>query len=164
MRAGGANRVVRHHGPPKSLSSCIRRHYAHIEIKMTSPTTTPHFQGLRTVLYHAPDLDKAKAWYSRVLGIAPYFDQPFYVGFSVGGYELGLDPDASTTPGGSGGVAVYWGVTDAQAALARLLSLGATERSSIQDVGDGIRVATVLDPFGNIFGIIQNPHFSLPQT
>jgi predicted enzyme related to lactoylglutathione lyase len=131
---------------------------------MTPPTTNPHFQGLRTVLYHAPDLDKAKAWYSQVLGISPYFDQPFYVGFSVGGYELGLDPDASTTPGGSGGVIVYWGVADAQAALARLLSLGATERSSIQDVGDGIRVATVLDPFGNIFGIIQNPHFSLPQT
>jgi|ERR1043166_9298539 predicted enzyme related to lactoylglutathione lyase len=131
---------------------------------MTPPTTNSHFQGLRTVLYHAPDLDKAKAWYSRVLGIAPYFDQPFYVGFSVGGYELGLDPDASTVPGGSGGVAVYWGVADAQAALARLLSLGATERSSIQDVGDGIRVATVLDPFGNIFGIIQNPHFSLPET
>src|SRR5436190_19358403 len=106
---------------------------------MNESTTSPHFHGLRTAIYRAPDLEKAKAWYSRVLGISPYFDQPFYVGFSVGGYELGLDPDASSTPGGSGGVAVYWGVTDAQAALARLLSLGATERSGIQDVGDGIK-------------------------
>jgi predicted enzyme related to lactoylglutathione lyase len=130
---------------------------------MNPLTANPHFHGLRTVLYHAPDLDKAKEWYSRVLGIAPYFDQPFYVGFSVGGYELGLDPDSSTTPGGSGGVVVYWGVSDAQAALERLLSLGATERSGVQDVGEDIKVTTVFDPFGNIFGVIQNPHFTLPS-
>ncbi len=130
---------------------------------MNPPAANPHFHGLRTALYHAPDLGQAKAWYSRVLGIAPYFDQPFYVGFNVGGYELGLDPDSSTTPAGSGGVVVYWGVPDAVAALERLLSLGATERSGVQDVGESIRVATVLDPFGNIFGIIQNPHFALPS-
>ena len=57
----------------------------------------------------------------------------------------------------------YWGVADAQAAFDRLISLGATERSGVQEVGDGIRVATVFDPFGNIFGIIQNPHFTLPD-
>jgi predicted enzyme related to lactoylglutathione lyase len=130
---------------------------------MNTPTANPHFHGLRTVIYHAPDLDKAKAWYSSVLGIEPYFDQPFYVGYSVGGYELALDPDPSSTPGGSGGTVVYWGVSDAQAALQRLLSLGATERSGVQEVGGSIMVATVLDPFGNIFGIIQNPHFKLPS-
>lgn len=124
----------------------------------------PHFEGLRTVLYHAPDLAKAKAWYSSVLGIEPYFDQPFYVGYNVGGYELGLDPDPANTPGGKAGTVTYWGVPDAQAALARLISLGATERSAVQDVGEGIRVATVFDPFGNIFGIIENPHFQLPQA
>ena len=105
---------------------------------MNTPTTSPHFQGLRTVIYHAPDLKKAKEWYSSVLGIAPYFDQPFYVGFSVGGYELGLDPDSSTTPGGAGGSVVYWGVSDASSALKRLLSLGAEERTVAQEVGDGI--------------------------
>jgi len=131
---------------------------------METPTHDPHFQGLRTVLYHAPDLDQAKSWYSRVLGFAPYFDQPFYVGFSVGGYELGLDPDASSTPGGARGAVVYWGVADAAASLERLHSLGATPRSGVQDVGEGIRVATVLDPFGNIFGIIQNPHFAAGST
>ena len=59
---------------------------------------------------------------------------------------------------------VYWGVSDADAALKRLLSLGATERTNVQDVGDGIRVATVLDPFGNIFGVIENPHFKLTSA
>ena len=121
------------------------------------------FLGLRTALYHAPDLDRAKAWYTSVLGIAPYFDQPFYVGFNVGGYELGLHPDAQETPGGNPGVVVYWGVENADAGLAHLLALGATLRSNVQDVGEGIRVATVLDPFGNIFGIIENPHFALPE-
>ena len=120
-----------------------------------------HFQGLRTVIYHAPELDKTKAWYSSVLGIEPYFDQPFYVGYNVGGYELGLDPDASSPSDGKGGAVAYWGVTDAEAALRRLLSLGATERSGVQEVGEGIKVATVFDPFGNIFGIIENPHFKL---
>jgi len=119
------------------------------------------FQGLRTVIYHAPDLARTKAWYSEVLGIEPYFDQPFYVGFNVGGYELGLDPDASSTPGGNGGVAAYWGVVDAEATFRRLIELGAKERSAVQEVGEGIRVATVFDPFGNILGVIENPHFEI---
>ena len=129
---------------------------------MTDSAPNPHFLGLRTVIYSAPDLARAKEWYSLVLGIAPYFDEPFYVGFSVAGYELGLDPDSSSTPGGRSGSVVYWGVTDAARSLARLLSLGATERSPVTDVGGGIQVATVFDPFGNVFGIIQNPHFTLP--
>ena len=130
---------------------------------MKSSADAPHFHGLRTAIYHAPDLAKAKSWYSRILGFEPYFDQPFYVGFNVGGYELGLDPDPSSSAG-SGGVIVYWGVSDAEAALNRLLSLGAAERTNVQDVGEGIRVATVLDPFGNVFGVIENPHFKLPNA
>ena len=128
---------------------------------MKSSTDTPNFFGLRTAIYRVPDLTKAKSWYSKILGIEPYFDQPFYVGFNVGGYELGLDPDQSSSAG-SGGVLVYWGVPDADVALKRLLSLGATERTNVQDVGEGIRVASVLDPFGNVFGLIENPHFTLP--
>jgi predicted enzyme related to lactoylglutathione lyase len=118
------------------------------------------FQGLRTVIYHVGDLEKAKEWYSRVLKIKPYFDKPFYAGFNVGGYELGLDPDMEGVARG-GSVVAYWGVADARSALKRLLELGATAHSPVQDVGDDIRVATVTDPFGNIFGIIENPHFSL---
>ena len=120
------------------------------------------FLGLRTVIYKVSDLDRAKAWYSSVLGIEPYFDQPFYVGFNVGGYELGLDPDTESGAPGPGGVHAYWGVENADEALARLLSLGAREHQGVQDVGGGIRVAMVEDPFGNLFGIIENPHFKLP--
>ena len=128
---------------------------------MKQSSVKPNFLGLRTAIYHAPDLEKAKSWYSNVLGFPPYFDQPFYVGFNVGGYELGLDPDTSPKSGGEGGVVVYWGVAGAEAALRRLLSLGAIERTQVQDVGEGIRVATVLDPFGNVLGLIENPHFKI---
>lgn len=130
---------------------------------MKPPTDTPHFLGLRTAIYYAPDLAKAKSWYSRILGLEPYFDQPFYVAFNVGGYELGLDPDPSSSAS-TGSVVVYWGVANADAALKHLLSLGAAEHTNVQDVGEGIRVATVLDPFGNILGVIENPHFKLPSA
>jgi predicted enzyme related to lactoylglutathione lyase len=116
-------------------------------------------QGLRTVIYKVPDLAAAKAWYSRILGIEPYFAEPFYVGFQVGDFELGLDPDMGDA-GPGGGVVPYWGVADAAAAHAKLLAEGAQAREPVTDVGGGIRVATVKDPFGNVFGIIENPHFS----
>jgi predicted enzyme related to lactoylglutathione lyase len=116
--------------------------------------------GLRTAIYHVGDLEAAKGWYAEMLGFGPYFDEPFYVGFDVGGFELGLQPDGSTSRSNTGVIA-YWGVDDAYVPLARLLELGARERGGVQDVGDGIRVATVLDPFGNALGVIENPHFSL---
>jgi predicted enzyme related to lactoylglutathione lyase len=112
--------------------------------------------GLRTVIYPVPDLARGKEWYTQVLGKGPYFDQPFYVGFEVGGFELGLIPDAE--PGTKGSIA-YWGVPDAAAALARLQELGGELRDDLMDVGEGIKTATVLDPFGNVFGVIENPHF-----
>jgi predicted enzyme related to lactoylglutathione lyase len=117
------------------------------------------FLGLRTAIYQVPDVEKAKQWYAKVLGIAPYFDQPFYVGFNVGGYELGLQPDA---PAGVAveNVVAYWGVKDAQAALDHLLAAGARLKAGVQEVGEGIKVATVHDPYGNVFGVIENPHFS----
>ncbi len=112
--------------------------------------------GLRTASYPVTDLAAAKAWYSKVLGCEPYFDQPFYVGYAVGGFELGLIPDG--TPG-TPGCSAYWGVADADAELARLAQLGAAVHSPVQDVGEGIKVGSVLDPFGNVFAIIENPHF-----
>jgi len=121
------------------------------------------FQGLRTVSYHTPDIAKGKEWYSKALGIMPYFDQPFYVGFNVGGYELGLVPDGEGSAKRSSGVVAYWGVDDVSAEYKRLLDLGATSVEEAKDVGDGIIVASVKDPFGNTFGIIHNPHFKLPS-
>src|SRR5678815_1135164 len=73
--------------------------------------------GLRSAIYHAPDLDAAKRWYSKALGVQPYFDEPFYVGFEVGGYELGLNPDPGARLKGLGGAVAYWGVADAEACL-----------------------------------------------
>jgi catechol 2,3-dioxygenase-like lactoylglutathione lyase family enzyme len=113
--------------------------------------------GLRTVIYPAPDLPQAKAWYSELLGQTPYFDQPFYVGFLVGGFELGLVPDGTSS---TLGPQPLWGVQNADAAYARLIELGATPLEPVTDVGEGIRVAAVIDPFGNRLGVIQNPHFN----
>ena len=120
------------------------------------------FQGLRTATYCATDLERAKAWYTTVLGIEPYFSEPFYVGFNVGGFELGLHPDPPASLTGLGGAVPYWGVADASAAHDRLVSLGAESLSPLQDVGGGIKVAVLKDPFGNALGIIENPHFALP--
>jgi predicted enzyme related to lactoylglutathione lyase len=116
------------------------------------------FLGLRTALYKVDDLGAAKAWYSRVLGVEPYFAEPFYVGFNVGGFELGLDPDMTGVTSGNSHIA-YWGVTNCGTAFHRLVELGATVQEEPRDVGGGIIVATLRDPFGNTLGIIENPHF-----
>jgi predicted enzyme related to lactoylglutathione lyase len=118
------------------------------------------FLGLRTVVYHVDDLDQAKEWYAALLGYGPYFDEPFYVGFNVGGYELGLDPDVSGVERGNVAV-VYWGVADCRATHLRLVQHGAQIHTDLQEVGGGIVVASVKDPWGNIIGIIENPHFKV---
>ena len=121
-------------------------------------------QGLGTVIYHVTDLDKAKAWYSAAFEQAPYFDQPFYVGFNLGGYELGLDPNPSSGKTGPGGSVAYWRVKDVDAAFSHFVAAGAAVVVPVQAVGDGIKVATVADPFGNSIGLIENPHFKLAPT
>jgi predicted enzyme related to lactoylglutathione lyase len=118
-------------------------------------------KGLGTVIYPVPDLGRAKAWYSTAFQQQPYFDQPFYVGFNIAGYELGLDPNPAGQAGPGGGVA-YWRVDDIGAALQHFINAGASPVSAVQDVGEGIKVATVSDPFGNRIGLIENPHFKLP--
>ena len=120
------------------------------------------FLGLRTVIYHTPDLAAAKAWYTNAFGVAPYFDEPFYVGFEIGGYELGLHPDMQGVTFGNNAVA-YWGVENMAAARERLIAGGAEPREPVKDVGGDIRVATVADPFGNVIGLIENPHFAVKK-
>ena len=98
------------------------------------------------------------------MGHEPYFDQPYYVGFNVGGFELGITPDdAAAHDRPEAGVA-YWGVTDAQGAWDRLIGLGASPFEPIQDVGEGIKIGAVRDPFGNILGVIENPGFRMEST
>ena len=119
------------------------------------------FLGLRTATYHVDDINKGKNWYSEVLGVKPYFDEPFYVGFNVAGYELGLQPVEGSSGEKADGAVAYWGVENAETACRRLIELGATVHEEVQDVGGGIKLATVKDPFGNVFGIIENPNFKL---
>ena len=115
------------------------------------------FLGLRTVVYEVDDLERAREWYAGVLGNEPHFDEPHYVGFTVGSFELGLRPAAEDTPFGPGGTMVYWQVEDVASVMERFEALGAPVHSDIQDVGDGILVASVVDPFGNPLGMIQDP-------
>ena len=116
--------------------------------------------GLRTVIYQVKDIDSAKDWYSKAFGVLPYFDEPFYAGFNIGGYELGLQPDEATT---GDNILAYWGVDDIETEYSRFLDLGATVHEAPQNVGGEIVVASVKDPWGNIIGLIYNPEFRLPS-
>jgi|SRR5580704_147759 predicted enzyme related to lactoylglutathione lyase len=127
--------------------------------EQTAAKGSPMFLGLMNATYQAKDLNAAKAWYAKALGIQPYFDQPFYVGFNVHGYELGLVPETAATEKRAASGVAYWRVEDASAAYQKLIELGATPREPVQNVGGDIFVGTVHDPFGNVLGVIQNPHF-----
>ena len=117
-----------------------------------------HILGLYTVIYHVEDIERAKKAYSQLLGKEPHFAEPFYVGFNLGGYELGLLPAAST-PRKEKGCTAYWGVADIRAACAALEAKGTPLFEPITDVGGDIKVATFLDIDSNIVGLIENPHF-----
>jgi predicted enzyme related to lactoylglutathione lyase len=113
------------------------------------------FLGLRSLIHPAPDLAASKAFFTEMLGRPPYFDEPFYVGYDVGGFELGLWPAGDPAIG----AVTYWGVDDIDAELARLESIGATRRGEIADVGQQIRMVDLTGPAGEIFGLIENPNF-----
>ncbi|MFY7669521.1 VOC family protein [Tenacibaculum sp. MEBiC06402] len=117
------------------------------------------FLGLRTTIYKVGDITNAKKWYSKAFGIEPYFDQPFYVGFNIGGFELGLQPEKEPIENKTENVITYWGVNDISEAYKKLIELGAIENEKPYNVGGEIITATVKDPFGNIIGIIYNPEF-----
>ena len=119
--------------------------------------------GLRTVAYKVEDITKAKEWYSKAFAQEPYFDEPFYVGFNIGGYELGLQPVEGDENVVGNSVVTYWGVDDIEIALQQMLDLGAAKNDEPLDVGGGVVVASVMDPWNNIIGLIYNPHFKLPE-
>ena len=117
--------------------------------------------GLRTTIYKVSDINKAKDWYAKAFKVLPYFDEPFYVGFSIGGYELGLQPEEQSGPK-TDAVVSYWGSNDIESDYNHFLSLGAKTHEAPQNVGGEIVVATVTDPWGNVIGLIYNPEFKLP--
>lgn len=119
--------------------------------------------GLRTTIYKVNDLAKAKAWYAKAFRTKPYFDEPFYVGFNIGGYELGLIPAPAAASKKTDNVLSYWGVEKIVVEYKRLLKLGATEHEAPNNVGGELMVASVRDPWGNVVGLIYNPYFKLPK-
>jgi predicted enzyme related to lactoylglutathione lyase len=121
-------------------------------------------RGLATISYYADDLPAAVRWYADFLDQEPYFNVPGYSEFRIGDYqhELGLI-DRSFAPYGPAaapaGVIAYWHVDDVPATLQRLLALGAEELDGIRERGHGFVTASVLDPFGNVLGVMSNPHY-----
>ncbi len=124
---------------------------------------TELFLGLRTTIYKVAEIDKAKKWYSAAFETEPYFDEPFYVGFNIGGYELGLLPEDNPTTEKQATVLTYWGVNNIEQVYTHLVKMGATENEKPQNVGGDIMTATVKDPWGNVIGIIYNPEFKLKK-
>ena len=114
--------------------------------------------GLRTTIYKVSELNEAKAWYTIAFGVGPYFDEPFYVGFNIKGFELGLLPDDTDSKKGEN-VLSYWGVENIQLEFDRLIGLGATPFEGPTNVGGELMVAAVKDPWDNIVGLIYNPYF-----
>ncbi len=129
---------------------------------MATPST---LRGLATISYFAADHEAARHWYTEFLGIEPYFERPGYVEFRLGDYqhELGII-DSRYVPGvesgaGRAGVIAYWHVDDVAAQVERAVAVGATILEPIQDRGHGFVTAAVVDPFGNILGLMYNPHY-----
>jgi len=126
-------------------------------------------RGFATINYWADDMDAATRWYSELLGTEPYFVRPVegppaYVEFRIGDSmdELGLidrryaPPNAASGPGG---VVMYWHVDDIEATFQKLLSMGAEEYQPITPRSNGFVTASVIDPFGNVLGVMHNPHY-----
>jgi predicted enzyme related to lactoylglutathione lyase len=112
-------------------------------------------QAIGLVVYPVKDLDQAKALYGKLLGVAPYADSPYYVGFRVDGQEIGLDPNGHQA--GMTGPIAYWTVSDIKASVQTILDAGGQEQQAIKDVGGGKLIAWVKDANGNVIGLVQEP-------
>ena len=112
-------------------------------------------QGIEVIVYPVSNLPQAKTLYRTFLGVDPYVDQPYYVGFRIGNQEIGLDPNGHSK--GITGPIIYVLVADIQSSLKQLLEAGAQPLQAVQDVGGGKLIASVKDADGNNIGLIQNP-------
>lgn len=126
---------------------------------------TRGLRGVATISLWAANHKAAVTWYSELLGTKPYFERPGYAEFRIGDHqtEVGIiDSNYAphlTFPEGPAGVVLYWHVDDLQKTLTRVLSMGAKELQAPEDRGRGFVTATVVDPFGNILGLMYNPHY-----
>ncbi|MCL7425709.1 VOC family protein [Streptomyces sp. YS415] len=111
--------------------------------------------GVRTIIYPVKDLARAKAVFGALLGVEPYSDEPYYVGYKDAGQDVGLDPNGHAK--GMTGPVPYWHVDDIRAALAGLLAAGAEVLQDVQEVGAGRQIAFVKDADGNLIGLLQDP-------
>ncbi|MDP3890828.1 VOC family protein [Nocardioides sp.] len=124
-------------------------------------------RGLTTTSFYADDLAETGRWYAEMLGVEPYFERevdgrPAYIEFRIGDYqhELGFIDRRFAPPGAGGdGTMTYWAVDDVHAAHQRLLDLGATEHQAPREHGPGFVTASVIDPFGNVLGVMYNQHY-----
>jgi predicted enzyme related to lactoylglutathione lyase len=116
--------------------------------------------GLRTTIYQVPDLEKAKVWYAKIFKTLPYYDEPYYVGFNIAGYELGLQTEESVLSRSEATVS-YWGVANMEDEYRYFLENGAIAIEPPQNVGGETVVVTVKDPWDNVIGLIYNPEFRL---
>lgn len=126
-------------------------------------------RGFSTLNIWADDVAAAAAWYAELLGEEPYFTRPGpsgglnYAKFRTGDYqaELAIANRSFVPPGSAlapGGAVMHWHVDDVEATMARLLSMGAKGYQPVTPHGP-ILTAAVVDPFGNLLGIIYNPHY-----
>jgi predicted enzyme related to lactoylglutathione lyase len=126
-------------------------------------------RGLSTVMLQADDLQAARAWYTELVGVEPYMDRGPYIEYRFGDYqhELGILDRAALpelggevgTADGPAGVVVYWHVDDVPQALERMVELGARPHHPVRDFGTGFVIASVIDPFGNVIGLMRSPHY-----
>ena len=112
-------------------------------------------EGIKTLIFPVTDLTKAKTTFSQLLGVEPYADQPYYVGFKVDGQDAGLDPNGHSR--GMTGPVGYWHVDDINETLEALLAAGAETQEPTRDVGGGRLIATLRDADGNPIGLLQDP-------
>ena len=112
-------------------------------------------QGIKTIIYPVKDLERAKKTFNELLGIKPYADAPYYVGYRIGDQEIGLDPNGNHQ--GLTGPIGYYHVSDIKQSLQSLVDAGSKVIQEVKDVGGGRLIASVRAPEGNIIGLLQNP-------
>ena len=108
-------------------------------------------KGIKTVIYPTKEITQAKTLFQKLLGVEPYADEPYYVGFKIGDQDIGLIPN-----GQNAGMTAFYHVDDIKTSLHILLDAGSEIIQDIKNVGGGKLIASAKDKDNNIIGLIQN--------